>query len=659
MTDPKILHLEDSLKEKHLSIVTKMSISDLKKFKKHEYKKTVLNEFGDLLPEYNKKQYDQTAQCVVNFLYSEVQSLIRNPATTAIESQEDNTILLSDTVLQDLDSTMQPDAEATDTVDDVDEQIHTGETMNNDEHASKNINQSSTNLDDSITHLKTAANAEKISPSVTCNDKAEPESSNKSAKCCDTCKVKPSTKKRYDQIQCTFCMCWFHETCVGIKKGDPIGIWVCISCRNVPKVLKNDIDNLKHEVVEIKKCTQSVFKAIEVLSTKFENTIGGIKDQMTTISRQMNSKELCITESIENLQTTTNNLKTSLDQKACKILNKTEAVFEKVKSHSENMNNLTNTTCNLNQPKVNAKQTVKQINKPMDRTKHPANNTNKLNPEKSSNPSDKPRLSRPRPNSESLQNSYQSPEIIDLSNDSDNPIDPTGKKHIKQSTLLVGSSILKGVRTNELKPNTTARSFPGATTETLKEKLRAYNLESCKTIILHVGGNDADDGKDLETFCDDYISLLETLVEKDRRIIVSGLLPRKNIDLKPYNDKLKSLCEVNNIEFANNFDNFLFASGEIPATYFGRDKIHLNVNGTKKLLSNIDKLCKVTRPDSQTQTLHSNRNHRYGGGRPRPQGARGPRTSQKYCHICSKQGHSTQECYYNGKITGTSRYSHL
>ena len=140
---------------------------------------------------------------------------------------------------------------------------------------------------------------------------------------------------------------------------------------------------------------------------------------------------------------------------------------------------------------------------------------------------------------------------------------------------------------------------------------------------------------------------------------MSGLLPRKNIDLKPYNDKLKSLCEVNNIEFANNFDNFLFASGEIPATYFGRDKIHLNVNGTKKLLSNIDKLCKVTRPDSQTQTLHSNRNHRYGGGRPRSQGARGPRTSQKYCHICSKQGHSTQECYYNGKITGTSRYSHL
>ena len=54
-------------------------------------------------------------------------------------------------------------------------------------------------------------------------------------------------------------------------------------------------------------------------------------------------------------------------------------------------------------------------------------------------------------------------------------------------------------------------SFPGATTETLKEKLCAYNLDNCKTIIVHVGGNDADDGNDLETVCDDFISLLESL----------------------------------------------------------------------------------------------------------------------------------------------------
>ena len=161
-------------------------------------------------------------------------------------------------------------------------------------------------------------------------------------------------------------------------------------------------------------------------------------------------------------------------------------------------------------------------------------------------------------------------------------IDLIEKKQIKKATLLVGSSILKGIK--EVKSNTTLGSFPGATTETLKEKLCAYNLDNCKTIIVHVGGNDADDGNDLETVCDDFISLLESLVDKDRCLLVSGLLPRLNIDLKPYNEKLKSLCDETNIEFTNNFESFLFASDEIPVAYFARDKIHLNVNGTRKFL---------------------------------------------------------------------------
>ena len=64
----------------------------------------------------------------------------------------------------------------------------------------------------------------------------------------------------------------------------------------MPTELKTDIYSLKGEFVEIKKCTQSVVKAKEVLSTIFENTIGGLMDQMTSMSRQMNGKELSITE---------------------------------------------------------------------------------------------------------------------------------------------------------------------------------------------------------------------------------------------------------------------------------------------------------------------------------------------------------------------------
>ena len=62
----------------------------------------------------------------------------------------------------------------------------------------------------------------------------------------------------------------------------------------------------------------------------------------------------------------------------------------------------------------------------------------------------------------------------------DDPIDLTEKK------ILNGSSILKDIQNNDIKPNTTIRSFPGVTTETLKHKLNSCNLDNCKTVILHV-----------------------------------------------------------------------------------------------------------------------------------------------------------------------------
>ena len=102
--------------------------------------------------------------------------------------------------------------------------------------------------------------------------------------------------------------------------------------------------------------------------------------------------------------------------------------------------------------------------------------------------------------------------------------------------------------------------------------------------MLHVGGNDADNGTDIETFAEQYESLLTELMSNNRRVIVSGLLPRKTVDLSLYNDRLKSLCEAYEIDYIDNYGDFLLAAGDIPDSYFMRDKIHLNSYGLKKLL---------------------------------------------------------------------------
>ena len=224
------------------------------------------------------------------------------------------------------------------------------------------------------------------------------------------------------------------------------------------------------------------------------------------------------------------------------------------------------------------------------------------------------------------------------------------KKYIRQSTLLVGSSLLKGVQVSDLKPNTTVRSFSGARADTIGEKLSKYNIHYYKTIILHVGDNDADNGADLDTFSDNYVSFLSSLSAKNRRIAVSGLLPRESVDLKPYNDTLKTICDENDLEFIDNHDNFLLASGEMPASYFQKDKLHLNTHDTRRLLSNINKVISVTK-----YTSRSNKPKHFKGSHPNINNTRhtsnGHRMSPKFYHICFKRGHSAQECYFNRRST--------
>ena len=247
-------------------------------------------------------------------------------------------------------------------------------------------------------------------------------------------------------------------------------------------------------------------------------------------------------------------------------------------------------------------------------------------------------------NSETKAERFRKPKSLKhLSIDSE-PIDLTHdtKKSMKESTLLVGSSICKTIKNKDLKSNATVRSFPGATTETLKTKLQQYDLDNCETIILHVGGNDADNGVDLDGFQDNYIDLLDYLASDDRQLIVSGLLPRGTVDLEPYNKKLKLLCDENDIKFIDHYHSFLLASGELPETYFRTDKIHLNHGGIRKLLQNIEKHCKVMGPtvsSRATSPIHRRRSM--------PVAGTGYHFSSRYCHICSMRNHNTQDCWFN------------
>ena len=89
------------------------------------------------------------------------------------------------------------------------------------------------------------------------------------------------------------------------------------------------------------------------------------------------------------------------------------------------------------------------------------------------------------------------------------------------------------------------RSFSCATTDPLKSKLSEYNLDQCKPILLHVGGNDADNGTDLETFAEKY----ETLITDMMTMVVENYCVRVAAQKNCRHDRLKSLCGAYEMEY--------------------------------------------------------------------------------------------------------------
>ena len=244
MADPELNKAEDAMKSKYLPLIRNLSHVELKQFNKNDYKKKVLRDMSDLHPSYDTTVLDGYAQCVSNALQSEAQSLLKyrsrqTPASGATEPQE-----LSDTILEALDLTMSADSNTSVSlspvaVDDDSDDGNGDESGDAEVNSDDEIDDEAVDADESITLLKQPVTAESS------GDK----STNKTHKCCESCAVNPKSKKILGMIQCNVCMSWFHEQCVGLDKdSEPVGIWLCMTCREFPKTVTAELAVMRNEL---------------------------------------------------------------------------------------------------------------------------------------------------------------------------------------------------------------------------------------------------------------------------------------------------------------------------------------------------------------------------------------------------------------------------
>jgi hypothetical protein len=143
----------------------------------------------------------------------------------------------------------------------------------------------------------------------------------------------------------------------------------------------------------------------------------------------------------------------------------------------------------------------------------------------------------PKPNSVSSQNENGKATNV-----------PKPKDH-NTKTLIIGSSILNGIKTRRL-IHTDVCTNRGADINTLINIIERRDLSVYKTIIVHIGGNDLNNGYSLDTIYENYQSLLYLLRAQSNMetvLMVSGIPPRYGTNVQPLNMILDDLCD--NLQF--------------------------------------------------------------------------------------------------------------
>lgn len=126
--------------------------------------------------------------------------------------------------------------------------------------------------------------------------------------------------------------------------------------------------------------------------------------------------------------------------------------------------------------------------------------------------------------------------------------------------------------------------YPGAKIDDITNALEDITEKEKQDslYIVHVGTNDVRNTNS-EELLEKYKRMIRTLKEKRTNFIVSGILPRIDAEKQFYNkafstnDRLKSLCSKENVEFVNLWNHFYD-----QRILFNRDGLHLNPVGSAR-----------------------------------------------------------------------------
>ena len=164
----------------------------------------------------------------------------------------------------------------------------------------------------------------------------------------------------------------------------------------------------------------------------------------------------------------------------------------------------------------------------------------------------------------------------------------TSKKSKKRSITIIGDSLLKDVKAFKMRkdlPNEKVyvKSFPGSTTNCMKDYVKPSLKYDPDLIIMHVGTNDLRSEKTPLQIADDIIRLALEMKTDVNDVTISGIISR-NDDL---NDKGLMVNDFLKIKTSELSLGFLENKNIKPGIHLNNVGLHLNGKGTFTFANNL------------------------------------------------------------------------
>ena len=564
----------------------------------------IISEINDLVPEADSKEIESTAHFISNHLGYEAprvkgrklqqqnksqsrrstrsSSSFSDTGNDCVKQHEHSEQLksraatqdeLSNTVLEEFDKSMDLESTLDSTV--------------TDSFLDDTYDTVTADGDDSLTELKLIASKK----DTACDSKTKQDSVNSPNNdsksdsefgCIDSC-----TAKQTDScIRCNICMVWFHTACVGIVDIDEVGAWTCVVCRKLPE----NVTAMKSQINSLLENTNTILKLFKSFTQKVDDKFENLNDRLTAIANQNKCYKESSISSMSDIRQDLTSLQNDVETKSGAILSRSQCILDKVRTTSDLVSKLhdgksinTKNTNSSDHCVRNANQ-VATVEATNCHKTHSSNETiitiddddNDKNRHTKANPQTRSQLSDHSDSAKKDDNTFLSP-----------------KQPIKKCTFIVGSCILQSIETRFLAENVRVKSFKNASISALKQKLSTMDLSCYDKVVLHVGGNDVEAKVSPTEFKRKYQSLLKSVANNKSELFISGLLPRKGLNMKPFNNILKDLSSEVNATFIDNHDSFVMASGELPFEYFQADRVNLKFPGTRLLVRKINTSCTI------------------------------------------------------------------